>query len=217
MQHKVLDLTNIFFHCYADDTQLYISSKPNATVPPSSITDCLLEIKSWFTGNFLKLNGEKPEMLLIGTKASFALRFHSFTRWRFLLSPSLQVKVSGVILDSTLSFTSHISSITWSAYFHLRHIHQTSIPHSSYRCHTGPQSCHHSPVFLKKVTNYSLHRIPQRVSSPLTGSNVKYSFFRSQPCSATSLWPPPHHHNLPAPSGLLLLSTSLFFLFTSQL
>ncbi len=74
------------------------------------------------TSNFLLLNSDKTEILLIGPKNST----------QNLLSYNLQldgcnvtsstVKNLGVISDSNLSLENHISHVTKTAFFHLRHI-----------------------------------------------------------------------------------------------
>ncbi len=60
----------ISLHCYADDTQLYISTKPDETSKLSKIAECVKNIKDWMTSNFLLLNADKTEILLIGPKDS---------------------------------------------------------------------------------------------------------------------------------------------------
>ncbi len=54
----------ISFHCYADDTQLYISTRPDETSKLSKLTECVKNVKDWMTNNFLLLNSDKTEILL---------------------------------------------------------------------------------------------------------------------------------------------------------
>ncbi len=49
----------VSFHCYADDTQLYISSRPGETHQIEKLMECIVDIKNWMTCNFLLLNSEK--------------------------------------------------------------------------------------------------------------------------------------------------------------
>ncbi len=48
----------ISFHCYADDTQLYISTRPDETSKLSKLTECVKNVKDWMTNNFLLLNSD---------------------------------------------------------------------------------------------------------------------------------------------------------------
>ncbi len=45
----------VSFHCYADDTQLYISSRPGETHQIEKLMECIVDIKNWMS-NFLLLN-----------------------------------------------------------------------------------------------------------------------------------------------------------------
>ncbi|TWW53026.1 hypothetical protein D4764_0169970, partial [Takifugu flavidus] len=56
----------ISFHSYADDTQLYIAVAPGDTGPVDALFNCILDIQSWMAENFLQLNQDQTEVLVIG-------------------------------------------------------------------------------------------------------------------------------------------------------
>ncbi len=58
----------VSFHCFADDTQLYIYSRPGETHQIEKLMECIVDIKNWMTNNFLLLNSEKTEVLIIRPK-----------------------------------------------------------------------------------------------------------------------------------------------------
>ncbi|XDV28427.1 hypothetical protein PO909_031744 [Leuciscus waleckii] len=63
----VISQHGISFHCYADDTQLYIKTNPTPSAALSTLSTCLEEINMWMVANFLQLNSSKMEAILVGT------------------------------------------------------------------------------------------------------------------------------------------------------
>ncbi len=74
------------------------------------------------TNNFLLLNSDKTEILLIGPKNSTENLSGHNLQLDGCPVPSSTVKNLGVVLDTNLSFENHISHVTKTAFFHLRNI-----------------------------------------------------------------------------------------------
>ncbi len=72
--------------------------------------------------NFLLLNSDKTDILLIGPKNSTQNLLDHNLQLDGCTVTSSTVKNLGVILDSNLSFENHISHVTKTAFFHLRNI-----------------------------------------------------------------------------------------------
>ncbi len=49
----------VSFHCYADDTQLYISTQPDNTYQFAKLMKCVVDIENWMTSNFLLLKKQR--------------------------------------------------------------------------------------------------------------------------------------------------------------
>ncbi len=88
----------------------------------SKLTECVENIKYWMTNNFLPLNSDKTEILLIGPKNSTQNLLDHNLKLDGCTVTSSTVRNLGVILDSNLYFENHISHVTKSAFFHLRNI-----------------------------------------------------------------------------------------------
>ena len=72
----ILRKFGVQFHCYADDTQLYIPFSQNDNSCLGSIEECISEIQIWMKDNFLKLNAEKTEMIIMSSPYFANARTH---------------------------------------------------------------------------------------------------------------------------------------------
>ena len=112
-------------HIFADDTQIYFSIKP--TTAAESIRrdeDCLSSVHQWMTSNFLKLNSDKTEVLLIGTYqqlAKYRINSISVAGIKVTLQQT-PVRNLGVVFDANRSMVSHVSSVTKSVTYHTRNV-----------------------------------------------------------------------------------------------
>ncbi len=70
--------------------------------------------------NFLQLNKEKTEVIAFGNKDE-PLKVNAYLDSRGQTT-KYQVKNIGVILETDLSFSSHVKAVTKSSYYHLKNI-----------------------------------------------------------------------------------------------
>ena len=63
---------DILFHCYADDTQLYITFAPGPeeAIALDKMQQCIAAVKAWMAQNYLKLNDDKTEFMVIGSPSN---------------------------------------------------------------------------------------------------------------------------------------------------
>uniref|UniRef100_A0A671UM61 Reverse transcriptase domain-containing protein n=1 Tax=Sparus aurata TaxID=8175 RepID=A0A671UM61_SPAAU len=108
----------ISFHSYADDTQLYIAVSPDETDQIDALLNCIVDIKSWMAVNFLQLNQDKTEVLVIGPEGQREKLFPKLQHFK----PTQSVKNLGVIFDSELNFIPHIRNMTKIGFYHLKNI-----------------------------------------------------------------------------------------------
>lgn len=108
----------VSFHCYADDTQMYVPIKRNDPSALSLFLGCLDEVKSWLEQIFLFLNEDKTEIIVFGSSVNSQAA--SFDLGRLSAFKSSSVRNLGVSLDESLNFDKQISSVISSSFYQLR-------------------------------------------------------------------------------------------------
>ncbi len=122
---QIMRKNQIAYHSYADDTQIYLALSPNDYSPIDSLCQCIDEINSWRWQNFLQLNKEKTEVIAFGNKDE-VLKVNAYLDSRGQTTKN-QVKNLGVILETDLSFSSHVKAVTKSAYYHLKTLQELDV------------------------------------------------------------------------------------------
>ena len=103
-------------HCYADDTHLYVSFKPDDANAQDevilSMEDCIKDIRNWLIEGRLLLNDDKTEFLVIGTRHQLNKLNPSVLHvGDHTIDNSVNVRNLGTIFDNSISMDTHVNQV----------------------------------------------------------------------------------------------------------
>ena len=142
---------------YADDTQLYVHlTHKNVASALDKLSHCLEDVKRWLSTNKLKLNPDKTEFIVFGSKSQREKLNQSFpvNILGNLISPTDAVRNLGVWFDSDFSFSCHVRKVCKACFAHVRD--------------------------LKRLRGHLTHEATLMAANALVGSRLDYcnSLFR---------------------------------------
>jgi Reverse transcriptase (RNA-dependent DNA polymerase) len=120
---SLLSASSANHHLYADDTQLFISFTPQSFVSTiQSLQNTIAAVANWMSANLLCLNQSKSEFMVIGLPKQL-----SKINQPSLAMPDNTILISvdsarnlGIIFDSHLTLSKHVSALTSSCFYHIR-------------------------------------------------------------------------------------------------
>ena len=116
---------NTLYHLFADDTQLHKSSSLERFVKLLlDIQSCAESVRGWMACNLLRMNDDKTEIMLVGTKAKLKSvpQTSSLTVSGSTIPFSYKIRNLWVYLYSNLSMDQHVNLLYRSVFLELRRI-----------------------------------------------------------------------------------------------
>ena len=114
---------------YADDSQLYAhlysSSSDSTAWAIQNVESCCKEVKEWMCSNLLKLNEEKTEVIVFGSRQRLKnVDINSISVAGCEVQTVTSVGNIGVQLDSNMTMEHQVNKIVSTSWYHLRNIFQ---------------------------------------------------------------------------------------------
>ena len=118
---------DINYHLYTDDQQIYLSFKPIKSGDKENcirrLGACIVEIRVWMMANMLKLNDDKSELIMFGTKQQLAkIGEVSIAIGNILVHPVDQIRNLGYYTDKLLKNGPHINKLVTNLHLQLKNI-----------------------------------------------------------------------------------------------
>ena len=120
LQHQ-----DIYFHLYADDTQLFLEFNASDTISIheviTKLEGCVASVRGWMQASMLKLNEEKTELLIILPRSAQPCTF-PIAVGDAIIQSSECARNLGVTFDHAMSLQLHVDSLCRSAFYQLHRI-----------------------------------------------------------------------------------------------
>ena len=133
---SVITLYGFSYHCYADDTQLFLSFLSSDSLIATRISDYQADISTWMSAHHLKLNLNKTELLFLPGKDCPHMDL-LVTVKDAVVGPSPTARNLGVILDDQHHRSDPILQIC-----SLQHPPDPTLPHKGSSAALSPSTCH---------------------------------------------------------------------------
>ena len=166
-----------------DDTQLYIHlSHKNASSALAKLNACLYDVQEWMSLSKLKLNPEKTEFIVFGSKAQRQKISSHFpvSILGSLLHPVDSVRNLGVWFDADFSFSEHIKRTCKACFLQMRDLRSLNqhklqcIQNTLARIVTNHRKYAHVTPILQK-----LHWLPVKYRCIFKTATLVYKFLHS--------------------------------------
>ena len=115
----------ISVHLYADDSQLYLAfkAKSNESAALKNLETCICEVRKWMASNSLKLNDDKTEFLVLGTRHQLAkVHTQTLTIGNEKINRVHCAKNIGFWFDEKMKCDIQVQNICRAAWMHIRNI-----------------------------------------------------------------------------------------------
>ena len=112
-------------HLYADDSQIYMSFSPatNESLALETLEKCICMVRSWMAENYLKLNDDKTEFIILGTPQNLTkITTSQLKIGDCTIKASNQVKNIGATFDSYMKMDKQIGKTCKLAWFQLHQV-----------------------------------------------------------------------------------------------
>ncbi|XP_003724061.1 uncharacterized protein LOC763238 [Strongylocentrotus purpuratus] len=110
--HDIIKRHNLKHHMYADDTQIYFSCSPTQGEVDAwiaRIEACISDIRNWMKEIYLKLNDDKSQFVMLGSKQQLAKSVTPYLNiGSSSITPVKKVRNLGVIFYSNMTMGSQV-------------------------------------------------------------------------------------------------------------
>ncbi len=101
---SVIQKHGFSYHCYAYDTQLYLSFHSNDPAIAARVSACLIDISCWMKDHHLQLKLAKTELLVVSLNHNFTFQLDLS-----IITPLKTARNLVVMIDDKLNFSDYIA------------------------------------------------------------------------------------------------------------